>query len=47
MVLTDWFARKNLRQHGYIYNNIYSWYETGSFNYILPSEQLCNRNMGS
>ena len=26
LMLTDWFARKNLRRHGYINNNIYYWY---------------------
>ena len=38
MLLTDWFARKNSRRHGYIYNNIYYWYESGSFNY----QQVCS-----
>ena len=29
----DWFARKNLRRHGYIYNNVYYCYESGLFDY--------------
>ena len=32
-LLTDWFARKNSRRHGDIYNAYYYWHDSGSFNY--------------
>ena len=31
--LADWFARKNSRRLGYIYNNIYYLYNPGLFDY--------------
>ena len=32
-VLADWFARKNLRRHGGIYNVYYYWHNSGLYNY--------------
>ena len=33
MLLTDWFAQKNLRRHSCIYNVHYNWHDSGLFNY--------------
>ena len=33
MLLTDWFAQKNVDDTVIFYYNIYYWYESGSFDY--------------
>ena len=34
-MLADWFAWKNFRRHGDIFNVYYYWHDSGSYNYCL------------